>query len=44
MTAKKKNYVSRVEINHAGLAAYTGPKGNKLFAIMSNHVRKTPDR
>jgi hypothetical protein len=24
---KKKNYVGRVEINHAGLAAYTGPRG-----------------
>jgi len=50
---KKKNYVGRVEINHAGLAAYTGPKGKKcianlswekLFATLSNHVRKTPVR
>jgi hypothetical protein len=32
---KKKNYVGRVEINHAGLAAYTGPKGNKLIANLS---------
>jgi hypothetical protein len=50
---KKKNYVGRVEINHAGLAAFTGPKGKKcianlswekLFATLSNHVRKTPAR
>ena len=50
---KKKNYVGRVEINHAGLAAYTGPKGKrcianlsweKLFATLSNHVRKAPAR
>src|SRR5207245_5408600 len=50
---KKKNYVGRVEINHAGLAAFTGPKGTKcianlswekLFATLSNQVRKTPTR
>ncbi len=50
---KKKNYVGRVEINHAGLAAFTGPKGKKcianlssekLFATLSNHVRKGPAR
>jgi len=32
---KKKNYVGRVEINHAGLAAFTGPKGNKCIANLS---------
>ena len=50
---KKKNYVGRVEINHAGLAAFTGPKGKKcianlswekLFATLSNHVRKATTR
>jgi hypothetical protein len=50
---KKKNYVSRVEIDHAGLAAFTGPRGKKcianlgwekLFATLSNHVRKAPAR
>lgn len=50
---KKRNYVGRVEINHAGLAAFTGPKGKKcvanlswekLFATLSNHVRKVPAR
>jgi hypothetical protein len=50
---KKKNYVGRVEINHAGLAAFTGPKGKKcvanlswekLFSTLSNHSRKTPAR
>ena len=32
---KKKNYVGRVEINHAGLAAYTGPRGKKCIANLS---------
>jgi len=48
---KKKNHVGRVEINHAGLAAFTEPKGKcvanlsweKLFATLSNHVRKAPE-
>src|SRR5207245_11398010 len=48
---KKKNYVGRVEINHARLTAFTGPKGKKcianlswekLFATLSNHMRKAP--
>jgi hypothetical protein len=34
---KKKNYVGRVEINHAGLAAFTGPKGKKCTANLTNH-------
>jgi hypothetical protein len=50
---KRKNYVGRVEINHAGLAAFTGPKGKKcianlswekLFATLSNHMRKAQAR
>jgi hypothetical protein len=50
---KKKNYVGRVEINHAGLAAFTGSKGNKcianlswekLFSTLLNHTRKAPAR
>jgi len=32
---KKKNYVGRVEINHAGLAAFTGPRGKKCIANLS---------
>jgi hypothetical protein len=32
---KKKNYVGRVEVNHAGLAAFTGPKGKKCIANLS---------
>jgi hypothetical protein len=32
---KKKNYVCRVEINHARLAAFTGPKGKKCIANLS---------
>lgn len=32
---KKKNYVGRVEINHAGLAAFTGPKGKTCIANLS---------
>jgi len=45
--------LGRVEINHAGLAAFTGPKDKKcianlswekLFATLSNHVRKAPAR
>ena len=32
---KKKNYLGRVEINHAGLAAFTGPRGKKCIANLS---------
>jgi hypothetical protein len=30
---KKKNYVGRVEINHAGLAAFTGPRVRSVLRI-----------
>ena len=48
---KKKNFLGRVEFNHARLAAFTGPRGKKcianlswekLFVTLSNHVRKAP--
>jgi hypothetical protein len=32
---KQGKYVGRVEINHAGLAAFTGIKGNKRLGNMS---------
>jgi hypothetical protein len=32
---KKKNCVGRVEINRAGLAAFTGPKGKKCIVNLS---------
>ncbi len=34
---KKRNYVGRVEINHAGLAAYTAPRGK----VVANLVGKS---
>ncbi|MDX2187113.1 MAG: hypothetical protein SFV32_09275 [Opitutaceae bacterium] len=32
---KRGKYLGRVEINNAGLAAYTGKKGNKKLGNMS---------
>jgi hypothetical protein len=32
---KKNNYVGRIEISRAGLAAYTGTKGKKRIANLS---------
>ena len=32
---KRGKYVGRVEINHAGLAAFTGTKGRKLIGNLS---------
>ncbi len=32
---KKKKYVCRLELNSAGIAVYTGPKGRSLVADLS---------
>ncbi|HXW17008.1 MAG TPA: hypothetical protein VEJ39_01815 [Candidatus Acidoferrales bacterium] len=33
--SKRGKYVGRVEINHAGLAAFTGPRGKKRLGNLS---------